>query len=52
MRDKESKEDLIEYLKNSNDERLWQAITNWSGFPFIGRANDQNGKDFEDLWHR
>lgn len=35
MRDKEAKESLIKYLQESKDERLWQAIRNWSDYPFI-----------------
>jgi len=43
---------LYEYLKEHPTERLFQAIANCFGFPYLGSANDYNGKDFEDLFHR
>lgn len=35
MKDNEAKQSLIKYLQESKDERLWQAIRNWSGYSFI-----------------
>jgi hypothetical protein len=37
-RDHKSKESLIKYLQKDTDERLWQAIRNWSGYAFIFTA--------------
>lgn len=45
QRDPHSKESLIKYLQQDTDERLWQAIRNWSGFPFIFAGDGENMRD-------
>ena len=35
-------EDFINYLKEHPDERLWQALRNWSGHDFIFAGNLSN----------
>lgn len=46
MRDQKSKESLIKHLQNSKDERLWQAIKNWSGYKYILESdNGFEGRD-------
>ena len=50
-RDAEAKQSLIEYLQKDTDERLFQAITNWSGIAYIGFANTPDGQGFRDLWN-
>ena len=50
-RNSEAKQSLIEYLQKDTDERLFQAITNWSGFAYLGAASTPSGNDFHDLWH-
>ena len=50
-RNAEAKQSLIEYLQKDTDERLFQAITNWSGLAYLGSASTPSGDDFHDLWH-
>ncbi len=50
-RNSEAKQSLIEYLQKDTDERLFQAITNWSGVAYLGAASTPDGKDFHNLWH-
>lgn len=50
-RNAEAKRSLIEYLQKDTDERLFQAIANWSGVAYLGAASTPDGKDFHDLWH-
>ena len=50
-RNAEAKQSLIEYLQKDTDERLFQAIANWSGVAYLGAASTPDGKDFHDLWH-
>ena len=51
-RNAEAKQSLIEYLQKDTDERLFQAITNWSGIAYIGAASTPSGDNFQNLWHR
>lgn len=51
MRDENIKKAFIEYLQHSNDERFFQALTNFCQIPYIGAASDPNGENFTDLWH-
>lgn len=34
---------FVEYCNNHPDERFWQALRNWSGFPFIMATNWKAG---------
>ena len=50
-RNSEAKQSLIEYLQKDTDERLFQAIANWSGVTYLGAASTPDGKDFHNLWN-
>lgn len=51
IRNKTSKEKLIKYINEHPQERLFQAIANWSGVPYLGYADTPDGKNFRDLFH-
>lgn len=50
-RDQVTKEKFIEYLQKQTDERFFQALTNFTGYGYIGAATTPDGKNFKDLWH-
>lgn len=50
-RDQKTKEAFIKYLEKKTDERFFQALTNFTGLPYIGVASSPSGNDFHDLWH-
>lgn len=50
-RDQRTKEAFIKYLQQKTDERFFQALTNFTGLPYIGVASTHTGEDFKDLWH-
>jgi len=35
VRSAEARKSFVAYLAEHPDERLWQALRNWSGYPFI-----------------
>jgi len=51
MRDKKIKEAFIKYLQKETDERFFQALTNFTHFPYIGIASSPKGDNFVDLWN-
>lgn len=51
MRDEKIKKAFIEYLQESNHERFFQALTNFTRLPYVGVASDPSGTNFKDLWH-
>lgn len=51
MKDQNIKQAFIEYLKESNHERFFQALANFTQLPYIGVASDPAGRDFKELWH-
>lgn len=51
IRDKEAKESLIEYINEHPKERLWQAIRNWCGFPFVWIGGNPDKSDAIDTFH-
>ena len=50
-RNAEAKQSLIQYLQEDTDERLFQAITNWSGLAHLGAASTPSGEGFHNLWY-
>ena len=42
-------EDFIQYCKYHPDERFWQALRNWSGYPFIYAVSPKG--DGEDTFY-
>jgi hypothetical protein len=50
-RDQKTKEAFIKYLQKETDERFFQALTNFTGMPYIGVAATPAGDNFKDLWH-
>lgn len=50
-RDQKTKEAFIKYLQKNTDERFFQALTNFTGMPYIGIAASPAGDNFKDLWH-
>lgn len=50
-RDNVIKRAFIHYLERDTDERFFQALTNFTGLPYIGTANTPGGEGFKDLWH-
>ena len=52
-RNKESLKSFIEYCALHPDERFWQALRNWSGWPFIVVSEHppiQEGQDDTFYW--
>lgn len=50
-RDQKTKEAFIKYLQQESDERFFQALTNFTGLPYVGTASTPDGADFKDLFH-
>lgn len=50
-RDAVTKQKFIEYLQQDSDERFFQALTNFTGYGYIGAASRPDGTNFKDLWH-
>lgn len=52
IRDQKAKQSLIKYLEENKDQRLWQAICNWSKKDFVLFAEYQHNpiKMRESLW--
>lgn len=40
MRSAETLDSFIEYCEAHPQERFWQALRNWSGYPFILASNE------------
>ena len=52
IKDKEAKLSLMQYLKDADSERLWQAIRNWSGYAFIFGGNNSDKSDAVDTFYK
>jgi hypothetical protein len=50
MRDEQIKKAFIAYLQQSQHERFFQALTNFTQLPYIGMADNFAGDGFKDLW--
>lgn len=50
-RNSELLKEFVSYCEAHPDMRFWQALTNWSGLPFVGWAINPQGEGFRDLWH-
>ena len=35
MTSQQKAESLLEYIKENPEQRFWQALLSWSGFPYI-----------------
>ena len=42
---------FVAYCEKHPEQRFWQALNNWSGFPFIGAATGSIGNNFKDLYY-
>ena len=51
IKDKETKDGFIKYLKEHPEERFWQALRNWACIPFILASNDLEGKTAVDTYY-
>lgn len=49
-KNKKLKDSLIKYFKDHPNERLWQAIRNWSGLYMIYGATGKPGSYAEDTF--
>lgn len=41
---------FLRYCAEHPNERFFQAVANWSGYPYIGSADSPSGENFHDLF--
>jgi hypothetical protein len=51
IRDMEAKEAFVRYLIDHPEQRLWQAIRNFSRYGFIFASNDITARDRIDTFY-
>ncbi len=51
MKDKKAKDSLIAFITAHPEQRLWQAIRNWSGFGFIWSGDKPDMSDAKDTFY-
>lgn len=49
-KDENIKRAFIAYLEDSDQQRFFQALTNFCQLPYIGVAFSPSGDHFKDLW--
>lgn len=49
-KDENIKRAFIAYLEDSDQQRFFQALTNFCQLPYIGVALSPSGDHFKDLW--
>lgn len=50
-RNSEALNSFVGYCVAHPDQRFFQALTNWSGLPWVGWAESPSIKGFHDLWN-
>ena len=43
-------ESLLAYCKKYPEQRFWQALSNWCGWPYIGVSTDKGSWQDTFLW--
>ena len=55
MTSKQKAESLLEYIKENPNQRFWQALLSWSGYPYIAISqvppSDIGDKRLEDTFY-
>jgi len=50
-RNSKALESFTAYCVANPDQRFWQALTNWSGLPYVGWSESPILKGFHDMWN-
>lgn len=51
VRSKDTKDEFVKYLQEHPEYRFWQAVRNFSGYPFVLVSNDLPHKGEEDTFY-
>jgi hypothetical protein len=52
IRDQKNKISFMNYLINHPEQRFWQIVRNWSGYPFVLGSNHWNYEMFDSKYFK